>query len=276
MKHAIIFLTLILSLLISCENDQEIDVHNANHLIGYTTYAGVEFNFNFNTTEISMTNLNDTVIKVKILNLTNNSILVNDLITFAGNTNIIHKANFFISSNIEIQIWRGTSSVYHGSIYDRSADFIGQGTLNEGYINITNSSDKIGYLVYLPVLNGAVCELSGLYYTSNPALQENNMLYCQRISSDTMQIELYKLKPAVTEGYQAEYELASGWIMAQLGEANEIAQINWDFNYNEPLALRVTSYDPFDNSWKNQTVYGFKLNVANESQIEILETITLP
>ncbi|MBD3359954.1 MAG: hypothetical protein GF365_04585 [Candidatus Buchananbacteria bacterium] len=273
MKKINLLFTLLI-ILTAC-GPQEVERESPTHPKGTVEFAGIEFQFNFYLNEIKMTNHNNDPVKVKMINLTTNATLINDLITWPGNTQVRRDLSFGQGEEIEIQIWQGYSSVWDGNINNRAPDFQGTGTLNQGQIKISNFTNKWGYQIDLPIVNGAECAVMGQYVVDDPNVQTNNLLYCERVGSDTLQIELYLLQPATGGGYEDDFELTSFWMVAQLGEDLENGQISINFSLNTPLALRVITYDPFDNTQKNSDIYGFKLDVVAKTYTEIIDPITI-
>ncbi len=275
MKNLNLFFTFFLLIMLASCGPQEVEKESPNHARGSTEFAGVEFQFNFYLNEIKMINHNNDPIKVKMTNLTTNSTLINDLITWPGNTQVRRDLSFGQDEEIEIQIWQGYSAVWDGNINNRAPDFQGTGTLTQGQIIINNSTNKWGYQIDLPIVNGAECAIMGQYVVDEPDIQTNNLLYCERITSDTVRVELYLLRPAAGGGYEDDFELTSFWLIAQLGEDLENGEISLNFTLTTPLALRVISYDPFDNTQKNSDVWGFTLDVVGETYTEITVPITI-
>jgi hypothetical protein len=275
MKKLNLFFTLLLLILLAACGPQEVEKESPAHPKGTTEFAGVEFQFNFYLNEIKMINHNNDPVKVKMLNLTTNSTLINDLVTWPGNTQVRRNLSFGQGEEIEIQIWQGYSGIWDGNINDRASDFQGTGTLTQGQIIIDNSTNKWGYQIDLPIVNGAECAIMGQYIVNDPDIQTNNLLYCERVGSDTIRVELYLLQPAIGAGYKDDFELTSFWMVAQLGEDLENGQISINFTLTTPLALRVITYDPFDNTQKNSDIYGLQLDVVAETHTEITDSITI-
>lgn len=263
MKKTIIFALICLVFAISCHSNHESK--------GAAYFGGVEIVFDFNDKKITLNNYNNTVVKVNIVNLSNGSVLSDDIITWLGSSDNKEDLIFHKEDLVEIKIWQGYTSVFYGNILGREPDFIGQATLTEDTIIVLATSNQITYAINLPVTNGAYCELSGQYNPTDLLDQSSSILYCQNLSADLINVQLYLLKPALPTGYEADFEIVSFWVYWE--DATDLAFV---YNIPEALALQVTSYDPLDNDFKKTEIFGFMLNIAASAYNQISDPITLP
>ena len=243
-------------------DDQEVQ-QQTNHIVGTAHFAGIELRFIFDLNKIQLINHNNTVIRCTVKDLTNNSILVGDIITWPGSTDNKENLVFANGDQVEISVWQGPASVFWGNILGLSADYIGQATLQEGNITVTYSGADIGWLVNLPATNGGQCTLAGQYSTADIYDQVGNNLYCDNISSDWLDIKLYVLRPVVG-GYEADFEIASMLVLFE-----DVTQITYEYDVPDDIALKITTISKTE-------IYGCILNIANQTCAEITDPITLP
>ncbi len=277
MNKKLLYLWLILLLFLSnCYfGPDEVDTKPLPKRTGKASLANVDFIFTFNQHDLEFTNQNIEVVKVQLFNKTTNATLVNELITFPLNTNSFDSLDFEDGDLVEFKVWQGMISVWYGYVHGFDPDFDGVGILAEGTIDITEITNKVSYEILLETINGANCQFNGRYLIANPADQSNNTFFCQNISSDPIRVELFVLQPRIGGGYQSKFQLASFWIAFQ--DAKDITAVSYDYGAYEPLAIRVTSYDPFNTSQqKKREAKGIYLSVGANNYTPIYNTIYLP
>ncbi len=249
-------------LIICCFSACDDDSSNEEQ-VGIANFAGIELRFLFDLDKIQLINHNNTVIRCTVTNLTNNSILVGDIITWPGSTDNKENLEFSEGDEIEIKVWQGPASVFWGNILGLSADYIGQATLQEGDITVTYSGADIGWIVQLPTINGGQCNLAGQYSTIDVYDQIGNNLYCDNLSSDWLDIKLYVLRP-VADGYEADFEIASMLVYYE-----DVTQISYAYDVPEDIALKITTIS-------QEQIYGCSLNISTQTCTKITDPITLP
>ncbi len=241
----------------------------------YASLAGVDFDFTLENGLISFTNNNDVVVKVDLFNKTTNTYLVRELITLPYNTNSVYSRDLEEGDMLEFKIWRGIVSVYYANVHGTEPDFQGQGMVVEGEFEIINTSTRNTYQIPVGIINGAACQFDGRYAENNPLDQSNNSFYCENLSSDPIRVEVYALKLRNGGGYEASFQLCTFWIALQNYE--DIAFLDYDFPDNQPLAIRVTAFDPLNlNHWKTSDTKGLTLSVTNQNYTPIYSPIYLP
>jgi len=259
----LLFLVNLLVFNFACDNAEE-------ESIGIARLAGVNFVFDFDEKKLTLINRNNTVIRATVYNLSNNSVLSGDIITWPGSEDNKYNLSFKKGHKVEIRIWQGPASVFWGNFLGIEPDFIGQAVLREGKIAVVLTGHKTGWHVQLPITNGGQCHLAGQYAPSDIYDQSGNNLYCDNLSVNWLYVELFVLRPAPS-GYEADFKIASFWVYFE-----DIKKISYSYNIPEPLALRITSYDPYSETFETIRIYGFFLDIASQSQNEITSEITLP
>lgn len=263
-KYLISFLLILLIILPSCGGSDDKDE------IGTTWLAGVKIKFNFDQDKLTLINHNNTVIRCTIINLTRNSILAGDIITWPGSHDNKNNLQFKKGDLVEVKVWQGPASVFEGNFLGIDADFIGHAVLKKDNIPMSLVSTTESYLVQLPTINGAVCDLSGQYTFGDQLDQTSNSLYCDNASSNLLQIKLYVLRPNAT-GYETDFEIADIFVLFQ-----DIKKLSHSYGIPEAIAIQVNSFDPTNNDFIIQEQWGCILDISTSQCDEITSPITLP
>jgi len=233
-------------------------------------FTGIEVKFFYFLKEIRITNHNGTAAKISIKNINSGSWLVNAHVLWAGSTKLIENSRFRESDEILIEVWLGPEAVWDGNVFGRPPDHVGRAVLVDGEVNVNDEIERTAYTINLPQVNGARCTISGQYNINNPSDQLGNNLKCTNISSDLVEVELYLIK-SQNDKYISRFQLSDFSIATQGGQDSSV--LDWDFQENEALAIRVYALDLF---YLESEVWGFTINPVSQSWTQINGNINLP
>lgn len=267
-------LLLIVLTFTACTNKKELSGDPPQRTYGYAEMAGVEFDFTYEMNTIEVTNTNDVVVKVDLVNKTTGQRLCSEMATLPFHTMTLTNRDVAPGDLVEFKIWRGPVSVFYADIHGLEPDFQGEAVLAADDFAITSTSTTNPWQVMLLNINGAACQFDGRYEENDPLAQTNSSFFCENVSANPIRVEVYTLKPRNGGGYETNFKLVSFWIALQNME--DISFIDYNFVANEPLAIRVTSFDPLNfNRMIYQDTMGLFLNVSSQSWTPIYSPIYL-
>lgn len=242
---------------------------------GAASLANVDFDFTFGGNNgLDIINNNAVDIKVRVINVSTRDWMINELVVLPGDVASYNSLNIELGDKVEVQLWLGTASVWYANYHSNEPDLIAQGTLQNGWIDLSIINSIIGYDVVLEMINGAVCEFSGRLSPTNPGDQMNSTFYCENAGAEVLHVEVYHLELHDGGGYEATSLITDLWI-ANYGGFN-IAQLNYDFEANEPVAIRVSAHDSSFNWIVREETLGLYLNAEAQSYAKIIGPIYLP